>query len=133
MTELTDLIARIEAASADEQGAELVNAWSALNSTPNGWHGNNHGIGATPDEFMVWAHSRNAFLSMTDVYAFESAALTLVPSNMRDEMQITTIYCVARVEINMNHGDDASPFYGENACNVMSMAIAAAALKARTA
>lgn len=59
------------------------------------------------------------------------AAMTLVHADMRDEIEITTLYRVARVTINMNHGADGYPFYGENACNSIPLAICAAALKAR--
>ena len=40
---------------------------------------------------------------------------------------------VARVSINLNHGDDGSPFYGENICNNLPLAICDAALRARAA
>lgn len=58
------------------------------------------------------------------------AALTLVPYGMRDEIEITTLYQVARVGINLNHGPDDGPHYGSNECNSIPLAICAAALRA---
>jgi hypothetical protein len=60
------------------------------------------------------------------------AAMTLIPDDMRDEIEITTLYQVARVTINMNHGPDGSPFYGSNKCNSIPLALCAAALRARS-
>lgn len=71
------------------------------------------------------------FGQMLDSCAYESAALLMVPPNMIDEWEASTLYCVARVTINMNHGNDGAPFYGTNECNVLSLAIAQAALRAR--
>ena len=59
------------------------------------------------------------------------AALSLVPEDMRDEIEITTLYQVARVGINLNHGPDGGPFYGSNESNSIPLAICAAALRAR--
>lgn len=59
------------------------------------------------------------------------AAMSLVPADMRDEIEITTLYLVARVTINMNHGSDGCPFYGSNESNSIPLAICAAALRAR--
>jgi len=59
------------------------------------------------------------------------AAMSLIPEEMRDEIEITTLYRAARVTINMNHGTDGGPFYGSNECNSIPLAICAAALKAR--
>ena len=61
------------------------------------------------------------------------AALTLVPSEMRDEIEITTLYQVARVGINLNHGPQDGPYYGSNQCNSIPLALCAAALRARSA
>lgn len=57
-------------------------------------------------------------------------AISIVPEDMRDEIEITTLYRVARVTINMNHGSDGCPFYGENACNSIPLAICDAAMRA---
>jgi hypothetical protein len=57
-------------------------------------------------------------------------AISIVPEDMRDEIEITTLYRVARVTINMNHGPDGSPFYGENVCNSIPLAICDAAMRA---
>ena len=59
------------------------------------------------------------------------AALTLVPEHMRDEIEITTLYQVARVGINLNHGPDDGPYYASNESNSIPLALCAAALKAR--
>lgn len=76
--------------------------------------------------------SRNTF-AVPRFTASIDAALTLVPEGMRDEIEITTLYQIARVTINMNHGPDGGPFYGSNVCNSISLAICAAALRARAA
>lgn len=59
------------------------------------------------------------------------AALTLLGPN--PEYEITTLYGVARVGINLNHGDDGSPFYGERLDGNVPIALCTAALKARSA
>ena len=61
------------------------------------------------------------------------AALKLIPEQMRDEIDITTLYCVARVGINLNHGPSEGPFYGSNKANSIPLALCAAALKAQDA
>ncbi len=58
-------------------------------------------------------------------------ALTLVPAGMGDEIEITTLYLVARVGVNLNHGNDGSPFYGSSEVNSIPLALCAAALRAR--
>lgn len=58
------------------------------------------------------------------------AAMTLIPKDMADEIEIVTIYQIARVSINLNHGPDSGPFYGANVCNSIPLAICAAALLA---
>lgn len=58
------------------------------------------------------------------------AALTLVSEEMRDEIEITTLYQVARVGINLNHGPDDGPFYGSNDSNSIPLALCAASLRA---
>lgn len=73
------------------------------------------------------------FSMLLEARAHHDAALMLVPDDMRDEMETTTLYQAARVIINMNHGDDGSPFYGENACNCVPLAIVDASLRARAA
>jgi hypothetical protein len=70
------------------------------------------------------------FGAALDARAYVSAALMLVPEGMRDEWDLSTLYHVARVSLNLNHGPEESPYYGENVCNCVSMAIADAALRA---
>lgn len=73
------------------------------------------------------------FGRLIDAEGFTDAALMLVPVGMHDEIEITTLYLVARVTINMNHGPDGSPFYGSNECNSLPLALADAALRAHAA
>lgn len=47
------------------------------------------------------------------------------------EYEITTVYNVARVALNMNHGCDGGPFYGSNDCCNVPLAICAAILRAK--
>lgn len=108
---LTKLAERVEAADAGYQRVLLLQAWAATAPT------------------MGEAYTR--FVRMLDAEAYESAAMQLVPEDMRDEIEITTLYRVARVTINMNHGPDGSPFYGSNECNSIPLAICAAALRAK--
>lgn len=58
------------------------------------------------------------------------AAMSLVPEGM-EELEIATIYGVARVGINLNHGPDDGPYYGESLSGDIALAICHAALKAR--
>lgn len=58
-------------------------------------------------------------------------ALTLVPEEMRDEISITTLHCVARVAINLNHAPDDGPYYGSSEYNSIPIALCIAALRAR--
>jgi hypothetical protein len=48
------------------------------------------------------------------------------------EYEITTLYGVARVTLNMNHGDQAGPHYGHNDCGHVPSAICAAILRAQS-
>lgn len=59
------------------------------------------------------------------------AAMTLIPDEMRDEIEITTLHQVARVGINLNHAPDDGPYYGSHECNSIPLAICIAALLAR--
>ncbi len=47
------------------------------------------------------------------------------------EYEITTLYNIARVTLNMNHGEESGPFYGSNDCCVVPLAICAATLRAK--
>ena len=124
MTDRDALLAlgeRVEGASIDEQRALLIEAFIAI-------------LGPASilkkSGIRAWNPHWTRFNRMLGADAFESAAMMLVPEDMRDEIEITTLYCVARVTINMNHGDDGCPFYGSNDCNSISLAICAAALRA---
>lgn len=120
---MTDLIERIERAGEDEQRALLEEAFEAV-------------FGKSPTWLRFYGdieqkHEARSFDAKLNAEAYVDAALMLVPDEMRDEMEIITLYCIARATINMNHGPDGCPFYGENHCNIVSMAIASAALKAK--
>lgn len=79
-----------------------------------------------------WRHNvRGRFYRLLDAEAYLDAAMMLVPDDMRDELEITTLYQVARVGINLNHGPDSGPFYGEDLGNSIPLALCRAALKAR--
>lgn len=75
------------------------------------------------DDSHTWAGSTHFTASI-------DAAMSLVPESMRDEIEITTLYLVARVTINMNHGPDGCPFYGSNDSNSIPLALCAASLRA---
>jgi hypothetical protein len=114
-----ELAARCEAAT--EGGFDLDKA--ILSALGYAWRGMGY-----------WFHDdSHQWKGPTQVTQSIDAALALVPEDMRDEIEITTLYQVARVTINMNHGDDGCPFYGSNKCNSIPLAICSAALKARAA
>lgn len=46
------------------------------------------------------------------------------------EYEITTIYGVARVALNLNHGEQSGPLYGHNDCGNVALALCAAILRA---
>lgn len=126
MTDLEKLAARCEQATADEQPELLIEAFEAIHGPkPPLVHGGSA-------ERVAWLNRFNPFYQMLNSNAFESAAMMLVPEEMRDEIEITTLYCIARVSINLNHGPDGSPFYGSNVSNSIPLALAAAALRARS-
>ena len=58
------------------------------------------------------------------------AAMTSIPPEMRDEIEITTLYQVARVGINLNHAPDDGPYYGNHDGNSIPIALCIAALNA---
>lgn len=47
------------------------------------------------------------------------------------EYEIATIYNIARVALNVNHGSAPGPFYGSNGCCNVPLAICAAILRAK--
>lgn len=120
---MTDLIQRCEQADEGMQRELLVEAWQAVSESHD----------SRSEWRKQWRAHWRLFARKLDADAFVDAALMLVPEGMRDEIAITTLYQVARVEINMNHGPDGSPFYGSNVCNLIAMAIVSAAFKAREA
>ncbi len=91
-------------------------------------------VGAPCGRRSGWSNADNGDYYVIDecapaYTASIDAALTLVPEGMRDEIEITTLYQVARVAINLNHGPDDGPYYGSNARNSIPLAICAAALR----
>lgn len=121
--DLTNLIARVEAGTAEQQADLLWKAFEVFFPRPAG--------AVIPSVWRAWMLRDDRFNAMIAAEAFVDAALMMVPEGMRDEIEITTLYCVARATINMNHGPDSGPFYGTNHCNVISLALAAAILRAR--
>lgn len=71
------------------------------------------------------------FGAFINVGAWTDAALLMLPEEMRDEIEISTLYRVAHVGINLNHSPDDGPYYGSNKCNSIPLALCAAALRAR--
>ena len=69
------------------------------------------------------------FLQLLDAEAWTSAVEMLVPE--ASEWELTTMYGIARATVDLNHGPDSGPSYGENACGSPALALAIACLKAR--
>ena len=118
MTDLYALIARLEAAEAGSHELDKAVA-VACGSTIN-----------------VWAEiaADGTFLgSVRPVTTSLDAALALADRVLGtdQEYEITTLYNIARVTLNMNHGDESGPFYGSNDCCVVPLAICAATLRAK--
>jgi hypothetical protein len=124
-SKLVELAERCRQGSCEEAGRLIEEAWeaSAQASAEFRRYATRHLSG--------FDNNAGRFGMLLDARAHYDAALMLVPDDMRDEMETTTLYCVARVTINMNHGGQGSPFYGENVCNYVPLAIADAALRAR--
>ncbi len=135
MTDITELAKRVEG-MAEPCRATDAQVWRL----------------AAPNEYALWESSQRAMLdrdwdearrqvtlaARAKVAAPKftgsiDAAMALIPADMRDELEISTLYQHARVSINLNHGTDGCPFYGSNACNSIPLAITAAALRARAA
>lgn len=78
-----------------------------------------------------WYEYNGDFLSddtVPRVTASIDAAMTLVPEG--DEFEIANLYGVARVTLGMNRNDDG-PYYGEDPCGSIAIALCIAALQAR--
>ena len=68
----SELIARFETATADQQRELLSEAWLAINGpSPGLWN----------DGFSEWIERKAIFDTLLDAEAYESAALTLVPAD----------------------------------------------------
>lgn len=82
-------------------------------------------------EILLFVNPQAHPLSIPPHYTTSiDAALSLVPEEMRDEIEISTLYRVARVGINLNHTEDDGLYYGKNEANSIPLAICAAALRA---
>lgn len=121
---LEALAKRCEESTNDMQGALIEDAWEALAEHSASFRR----FACAP--CSGFGTNGGKFSAAMDAHAYESAAMMLVPGDMRDEIEITTLYLVARVTINMNHGPDGCPFYGSNECNSIPLALTAASLRA---
>jgi hypothetical protein len=117
-----ELIARLEAATADHQRELLFEAFEAVHPYP----GHEHYLVDEID--WTWDRLRQPFIAMLDAEAYESAALTLVPEGwnwgifMRHDWpkQNAQVWHRER-EASTKHGEAATP----------ALAIAAATLRAK--
>lgn len=119
-----------EHATSDEAGVFILKALEMIYPKPESDYSPRRTPMFSPD-FDAWAKVDAKVRNHVQFGAFFDAAMLLIPEEMRDEIEITTLYQVARVTINMNHGDDGCPFYGSNLCNSIPLAITCAALRAR--
>lgn len=103
---MSGLVEKLEAAEVGSRSLDQA-VWLAT----GGWEGVN-----APPSFTT---SLDAALALAE---------RLLPGQ---EYEITTLYGVARVGLNLNHGEDGGPFYGENVCGSVPLAVCAAAVKAR--
>jgi len=102
-------------AQADKPTRELLEeVWEAI-----------HGECETHRDVEFWL----PFAAMLDAEAWTSAVEMLVPE--ASEWELTTMYGIARATVDLNHGPDSGPSYGENACGSPALALAIACLKAR--
>ncbi len=128
--ELMKLAERVEQAAKEGQGNYIITAFVVMHpEPPSGYQP--RGYPAFSPIWDAWCKTNCAIRNYVRHGAYLDAAMLLIPDDMRDEIEITTIYRVARVGINLNHGPDDGPYYGENVCNSIPLAITAAALKAR--
>jgi len=118
--DLSALIARLEAA--EEVTRDLAVEFAAfMYADPEAFKG---AVNYDPE---LWVERNQSPLCSLD------AALALAERVLgRDqEYEITTLYNIARVTLNMNHDDVSGPFYGSNECCVVPLAICAATLRAK--
>ncbi len=112
---------RTATAQPDDTRALLEEAWNAIHGKSCDW--------------VLWygeieqKHEARAFQALLDINtqeAFLAAAMMLVDEDMR-EMEMTTLYGVARVGIHLNH----SPAYGSDDCGSLPLALLSAIAQAR--
>lgn len=116
---------RIQTAQPDETRALLEEAYNAIHGKSCDW--------------VLWygeieqKHEARAFQALLDINtqeAFLAAAMMLVDEDMR-EMTMSTVYGVAHVGINMNHGPNDGPYYGSDDCGSLPLALLSAICMAR--
>jgi hypothetical protein len=115
---MDELIARLEQATGPDRELDRQ-----IKMAHAGWLSTQ---GASAEQ-MVAAVGGNLYDDPLPYTASIDAALTLVPH----EYEITTLYGVARVTVNMNHGDDGQPFCGERRDGNVPLALCIAAMKMR--
>lgn len=124
--DMSALIARLEAAEAGSRELDAA-VWAASNGYElvrfdgAGWLYKMHA-----DD--IQRHERTGFIPGFSQSLDAALALAdrVLPGQ---EYEITTLYNVARVTLNMNHGDEGGPYYGSNDCCNVPLAICAAVLK----
>lgn len=122
---LLELADACEKAGPDEQRELLEKAHKEIHGDEPWW------CQCYADDIEL-RHSARWFRNKIEAEAYLDAAMMLVPEAMRDEIEIKTLYRIARVALNLNHGPDGGPFYGSNECNSIPLALLAAILRARS-
>lgn len=105
---MTDLIDRIEGAEAGSRALDRA-IWNALEFAHDG----------EPTKCPHYTTSLDAALALAEL---------VLPGQ---EYEISTLYGVARVTLNLNHGDDGGPYYGSHECGSVPLALCAAILRAK--
>lgn len=116
---MTDLITKLEEAGEGDVRLDVEIAKSCGYYVPagpmQGWHDpDGKHIGLLPR----FTQSLDAALALAE---------RVLPGQ---EYEITTLYGVARVALNLNHGDQPGPHYGHNDCGNVALALCAAILRA---
>lgn len=134
--DLSALIARLEAAEAGsrEMDGEIALAfgyprdvWGDAFDRPLAVDGP-----AFHNDAATWSGEGKSWSAPTFTASLDAAlALAERVLGTDQEYEITTLYNIARVTLNMNHGDESGPFYGSNDCCVVPLAICAATLRAK--
>ncbi len=112
----TDLIIKLEEAGEGSLSLDKE-ILAALGFT---WRGMNYWNNANE----MWRGPANLTRSIDTALSWADRTLP------GQEYEITTIYGVARVALNLNHGDQSGPYYGHNDCGNVALALCAAILRA---